>query len=537
MNIAFLFFWHVLLFLPFSLVKAQLHALFPIEMRQPLHKPVQGTVNYQKACFGKPAIFFREEGTLFPSNFQKGIWLSDPQASNLVEKSFPGIAPVVDGAGKENICQAWEDFHFSIHLPAKKDREEKAGFLYSLEDASVEWNFVNEQHSPSYAGLPPEAYISGITVFSGGSASPKPPLAVPMLVRGSFSGPWGSLVGYYFLAGIILVYTGLRFFRNRNENQQELQIDRGHSIELEASGEGSCFQISLPMGQVKNSNIREAGVPEKVIMPFTRQSFAIREQFLSISGKTTASSRPRILLIESQQELAQFLSDYLSVQFQVHCAYNGREGCHQAMHQVPDLVVTDLLLPKMDGLSLIRQLKTHKLTSHIPLVTLSACSTKEERLQALESGADAYLSKPFSVEELALILKNLLKLRNNITEKCHPGEENFGCEGLEESMFLEKLTQIAEAHISDDHFGVNELLREIGMSRTQLYRKIKASTGHSANEFLREIKLEKGLLLLQTTRLPVAEVAERVGFGSASHFTKIFVEYFGILPSAVKNKS
>jgi DNA-binding response OmpR family regulator len=244
--------------------------------------------------------------------------------------------------------------------------------------------------------------------------------------------------------------------------------------------------------------------------------------------KKSIPTLPTVLLIEDHLELSEFVSECLQENYQVLCSYDGADGYNQAIQKVPDLIITDLMLPKMDGLSLARQIKGHELTSHIPLIMLTARSTEQERMLGLEGGADAYLTKPFSVEELMLTIKNLLHLRNKIAERFIQVWQ----QGADKA-----LPVAAGSRTFFENFGVNEMLREIGMSRTQLHRKIKATTGQSANELLRSIKMQKALLLLRTTDHAVAEVASEVGFGSPSYFSKILNEHFGFLPSAVKENS
>lgn len=318
-----------------------------------------------------------------------------------------------------------------------------------------------------------------------------------------------------------------------------VRLHRGTIDAQSIPGEATSFRICLPIEQ-KERRIEKKEIPFSIYPDIGRHLFLSNRETTAASATAFTSVMPTLLLIEDHHELADFIADYLSDQYQVSCAYDGAEGYKQAILKVPDLIITDLMLPRMDGFTLTRELRANEVSSHIPLVMLTARSTVQDRIQGLSSGVNAFINKPFSPDELRLILKNLLNLRNSLADKFildwKPGTRKVLEEVQKENSFYEKFTRIAEENLADENFGVNEMLREIGMSRTQLHRKIKATTGKSANELLRSIKLQKALLLLQSSQLPVAEVAARVGFGSASHFTKIFSEHYGFLPSEVKEK-
>jgi signal transduction histidine kinase/DNA-binding response OmpR family regulator len=319
---------------------------------------------------------------------------------------------------------------------------------------------------------------------------------------------------------------------------KELVTLHGGSISVESQPEkGASFLVTLPVVQKQayqmNHSSPDTSPTANDISPLLKET---------VVAATPQKELPLVLVIEDHRELAGFIASCLEGIYRVVCAYDGVQGCELAIGQVPDLIITDLMMPKMDGLSLTRQLKTHLVTSHIPLVMLTAKSTPTERLTGLDGGADAYITKPFAVEELTLTLRNLLYLRDHIANNFRqtwPAEEQRAPAlvhtGAAHS-FLSRLTQIAEENLSNENFGVNELLPEIGMSRTQLHRKLKALSGQSAHELMRNMKMQKALQLLSSTNLPVAQVAMQVGFGNASHFTKIFVEHYGFLPSAAKEK-
>jgi len=221
-------------------------------------------------------------------------------------------------------------------------------------------------------------------------------------------------------------------------------------------------------------------------------------------------------------------------------AQNGQEGVEKAMAMIPDVVISDVMMPVMDGYTLCDRLKSDEKTSHIPIILLTARAGREDKLEGLETGADDYLTKPFDAAELQIRVKNLIAVRRKLQEKfkqqmvLRPSE--ISITSVDEA-FLKKAVAMVEAHLEDEAFSPEELAREVGMSRAQFYRKLRALTDQPAGLFIRSIRLQRAADLLKQGAGNVAEIAYKVGFSSHSYFTKCFQEYFGMAPTEYKKKN
>ena len=251
---------------------------------------------------------------------------------------------------------------------------------------------------------------------------------------------------------------------------------------------------------------------------------------------------PMVLLIEDNRDVITYLSSFLSNEYVIVTANDGKQGVEKAIQLTPDLVVSDVMMPEMDGFKVCELLKTDERTSHIPIILLTAKSDSKARLEGLSHGADAYLVKPFNRRELLIRIEKLIELRRHL--QTHYKKTDKLLEVAKkpkptlEEIFLQKLIQMVEENYSNEHFGSAEICRKMGMSRTQLFRKLKAITGRSITNFIRSIRLAKGKELLETTDKTVSEIAFESGFKSLNYFSKMFKEEFGVSPSEVgKNKN
>jgi YesN/AraC family two-component response regulator len=221
-------------------------------------------------------------------------------------------------------------------------------------------------------------------------------------------------------------------------------------------------------------------------------------------------------------------------------AADGKEGLTVAMKEVPDLVICDVMMPVMDGLEFTEQLKTNTATSHIPVIMLTAKNLEEHRAEGYEHGADSYITKPFHSKVLLARIENLLRQRQllkHLYQGAQEAEKEISESHLEDrdKQFLKQLQAIIQKNLSYSEFGVEDMGQQIGLSRVQLYRKVKAMTGSSVVDLLRKARLAKARRLLETRSMSVSEVAYEVGFSAPSYFTKCFKDEYGMLPGDVTN--
>jgi len=243
-----------------------------------------------------------------------------------------------------------------------------------------------------------------------------------------------------------------------------------------------------------------------------------------------------VLIIEDNPDVRQFIRESVSAHYRVLEAENGKAGVRMAQQEVPDLIISDVMMPQMDGYEACRLIKEDEKTSHIPIILLTAKAGIEHKLEGLETGADDYLAKPFHTKELLTRIRNLIRLRQQLKQRYLSQVLEGSPEQVvsREDAFLVKLREVVEAHLDEEDFSIEDLSREVGMSRTQVHRKLKALTAQSASQFMRSIRLRHARQMLSTTHLNVSEVAYRVGFNSLSYFSTCFAEAFGTAPSEVR---
>lgn len=252
------------------------------------------------------------------------------------------------------------------------------------------------------------------------------------------------------------------------------------------------------------------------------------------------TNRPTVLVIDDNTDIRQYERTLLQDEYVVLEAADGKEGLAVTLKEVPDLVICDVMMPVMDGLELTEQLKTNTATSHIPVIMLTAKNLEEHRAEGYEHGADSYITKPFHSKVLLARIENLLRQRQllkNLYQGSKEAEKEISEAHLEDRdrQFLKQLQAIIQKNLSDSEFGVEDMGQQIGLSRVQLYRKVKAMTGSSVVDLLRKARLAKARRLLETRSMSVSEVAYEVGFSAPSYFTKCFKEEYGMLPGDVGN--
>jgi YesN/AraC family two-component response regulator len=256
-------------------------------------------------------------------------------------------------------------------------------------------------------------------------------------------------------------------------------------------------------------------------------------------------SLPHVLIIEDNDELRFYLADNLRAFYRVSEAINGQDGWHKALAGHPDLIISDISMPYMDGIALSRKLKADKRTSHIPIILLTAFTGAEEEIAGLESGATDYMTKPFSFDILNIKVKNLLALNRNFKETYQkqlkvvmPTEINIDSKidlGSANAKFLNDVASYIEDNLTKITFSVEDLSRQFGMSRSTLYTRIMELTGQPPVDMIRNVKLNKGALLLEKSNLSISQIAYDCGFATAQYFAKSFKEKYNMLPSEYRN--
>lgn len=326
------------------------------------------------------------------------------------------------------------------------------------------------------------------------------------------------------------------------------------SVESEL-GKGSDFIVVIPREQEGDSqvihndvdivdNSVNASAPtgknvvDESVLQYIDDGDRSRGKVQRLVSENT--NRPTVLVIDDNTDIRQYERTLLQDEYIVLEAADGKEGLAVALKEVPDLVICDVMMPVMDGLELTEQLKTNTATSHIPVIMLTAKNLEEHRAEGYEHGADSYITKPFHSKVLLARIENLLRQRQllkNLYQGSKEAEKEISEAHLEDRdrQFLKQLQAIIQKNLSDSEFGVEDMGQQIGLSRVQLYRKVKAMTGSSVVDLLRKARLAKARRLLETRSMSVSEVAYEVGFSAPSYFTKCFKEEYGMLPGDVGN--
>ncbi|MDH3252525.1 MAG: ATP-binding protein, partial [Ignavibacteria bacterium] len=324
-----------------------------------------------------------------------------------------------------------------------------------------------------------------------------------------------------------------------------VEVHHGHISVTSEPGKGSTFRVRLPLGKehwqeeeivedTESAEERAVAVPVSVVDVSGGEEAKAMKDGNDEPEDTTGDARPLVLVVEDNADVRSYIRSYLTQQYRVEEAVDGLAGLETAIDHMPDLVVSDIMMPKMDGVELCRKLKTDERTSHIPVILLTARASDEGKLEGLETGADDYIIKPFDVQELQVRIKNLIELRKTLREKyrrhCVLEPQDTPIESMDEK-FLRKVLDVVQEQMSEPGFSTTTLAQGVCMSRMQLNRKLHALTGRSPHDFIRNLRLQRAAKLLDAHWGNVAEIAFEVGFNSLSHFSKAFREEYGVLPS------
>ena len=334
-----------------------------------------------------------------------------------------------------------------------------------------------------------------------------------------------------------------------------VELHHGEARVESEPGKGSDFIVVIPRKQegdsqvihndadivdnsVKASASDSKNVADESVLQYIDDGDRSRGKVQQLVSENT--NRPTVLVIDDNTDIRQYERTLLQDEYIVLEAADGKEGLSVAIKEVPDLVICDVMMPVMDGLEFTKQLKTNTATSHIPVIMLTAKNLEEHRAEGYEHGADSYITKPFHSKVLLARIENLLRQRQllkNLYQGAQEAEKEISESHLEDrdKQFLKQLQAIIQKNLSDSEFGVEDMGQQIGLSRVQLYRKVKAMTGSSVVDLLRKARLAKARRLLETRSMSVSEVAYEVGFSAPSYFTKCFKDEYGMLPGDVGN--
>lgn len=314
----------------------------------------------------------------------------------------------------------------------------------------------------------------------------------------------GSGIGLNLCRSIVRLHGGAVYAHNREDGKS-----------------GACFIIELPLGKehLKDSQINS--------------DYVVNGKKLQRSG---ASKNSKILLVDDDIEICRYIKTELSDWYRFVICNNGKEALKQLLTDDFDLVVSDVVMPEMDGITLLRNIKGNANISHVPVIMLTSKSEISDRLEGIKLGADAYLAKPFSLEELHLTVDNLIdnvrRLKGKFSGALKQDDkvEKIEVKGYDEEL-MERIMKVVNENLSDSDFNVEKMCDEVGVSRTQLHRKLKEMTGVPTSEFLRNIRLNEAARLIRERKINITQVSYMVGFANNSHFSTAFKKYFGMSPS------
>ena len=309
-------------------------------------------------------------------------------------------------------------------------------------------------------------------------------------------------------------------------------------IEVESEeGKGSTFRIIFPLGKdhLKPDEIcdEETGIAiEKGKLIPELGEFL--ESKLKHKVDVELSDKPTLLIVEDNTDVRKYISMILGNEYRIFEAKDGEEGLEKSFEHIPDLIISDIMMPKLDGFKMCSSLKTDSRTSHIPIIMLTAKATMNDKINGLEIGADDYIMKPFEAAELIARIKNLLEQRKRL----HEHFRKYGLLEIEEKnitpvdqQFLQNAVALINQHISESEFGVEKLADNMAVSRSLLFKKVNALIGESPSEFIKRTRLNKAVKLIEKNHGNISEIALEVGFSNPSYFAECFKKQFGIAPS------
>ncbi len=336
---------------------------------------------------------------------------------------------------------------------------------------------------------------------------------------------FGTGIGLHLARSLVMLQHGKIFARNRTDRR------------------GSEFIIRMPLGN-NHVNLNESEPVDDLSIAKPKQEILITE-VTSIEeqekSKIKSKTHYKILVVDDEEDIRNYLRDELKEWFKVSVAANGKEALKYILQEKPNLVISDVVMPEMDGIMLTKKIKSNININHIPVILLTAKASDEEKAEGLETGADAYVSKPFKIDLLKVRITNLLENRERLEHKASDNAENIAMIKpvvlkSSDQILYEKIIRIINENISDPDLNVEFLANGVGMSRVHMHRKLKELTNQSARDFIRSIRLKQAADLLTGQKLTVSEVVYALGFTNLSHFSNSFREFYGISPREYAEK-
>lgn len=322
-----------------------------------------------------------------------------------------------------------------------------------------------------------------------------------------------------------------------------VELHHGTISASSEEGEGTAitFQLSLGKDHFENEEIfsaLEAG-KTKIITETEMPSITSELEREVEELSETDNQKPIILLVEDNEDVRSYIKETLNTAYRILEAGDGKEGIARAIEHIPDLIISDVMMPIMDGNEVCKNLKQDEKTSHIPIILLTAKASMESRIEGLETEADDYLTKPFVPKELLARVHNLIvsrkKLRERYNREVILKPADIAINSVDE-VFLERLMKVVEDNLENEHFSVEKLGKDVGMSRSQIHRKLQALTNQSASQFIRSFRLQRAMELIKKNAGTISEIGYQVGFGSPSYFNKCFLQLYGYTPGEIRNQ-
>lgn len=315
-----------------------------------------------------------------------------------------------------------------------------------------------------------------------------------------------------------------------------VHLHKGEIYVESEEGKGSTFSIKIPLGK-EHFNINEVTFVGDEAVDNAAKKNDVTVLHEEAEEEIARKIERTVLIIEDDEEIRAFLKEYLSNTYKIFEASNGTDGLETAQSHHPDLIISDIMMPGLDGIELCRQLKDNMRTSHIPIILLTAKTSLQHQKEGIETGADAYITKPFSPEILSLTISNLLKSRSNLMrfyrnlfmETSAPMSEKEG--NTADEKFLHTIYDLLKSNLDKPDFNINELAEVLNMSRSLVYKKVKMLTGLSPVEYIRSLRMQEAAKLLRTQQYKIFEVVYMVGFSDLKYFRKCFAKEFGVSPS------